>query len=162
MPWIFGSFLVSPCAWHAVTFWLVNRTTRSRHSGCVTGRRSRDENRAVRFRQSAENSRVRDTQPTRAVSDELARGCNYSHPQAPGRRYRKKKTSLWVYMSLHPYLTHHRNINPFENKVWEMYIFIKKFVNYIWLCFHLYMYVAIQNIMILNKEIEAEIYLINI
>ena len=47
-----------------------------RSNRCVTGRRSRDENHAVRFRQSAENrSRARDTQPTRGVSGELARGC---------------------------------------------------------------------------------------
>ena len=32
-----------------------------------------------------------------------------------------------VCLCLHPSLTHHRSINPFENKVWEIY-FIKKCV----------------------------------
>ena len=36
---------------------------------------------------------------------------------------------IWVNLVVHPctnsFLTH-RNINPFENKVWEIYIFIKK------------------------------------
>ena len=30
---------------------------------------------------------------------------------------------LSEYMSFNSYITHHRNINPFENKVWEIYIF---------------------------------------
>ena len=29
----------------------------------------------------------------------------------------------------HPSLTHHRHINPFENKVWEIHIFMKKRVH---------------------------------
>ena len=40
--------------------------------------------------------------------------------------------SSWVNIAVcpypHPSLTHHRNINPFENKVWKIYIFIKKCV----------------------------------
>ena len=71
------------------------------YNRCVTGRRLRDENDAVRFRQSAENrSRAWDTQPIRSVSDELARGCKRWHPLAPRRRYGKKKSSFWVYVSL--------------------------------------------------------------
>ena len=67
---------------------------------CVTGRRSRDENHTVRFRQSAENrSRARDTQLTRGISDELARRCKCWHALAPGKRYGKKKSSLWIYVS---------------------------------------------------------------
>ena len=62
---------------------------------CLTGRRSCDENHAVRFRLSAENrSRARDMQSIRGVSDELARGCKRWHPLAPGRGYGKKKSSL--------------------------------------------------------------------
>ena len=54
-----------------------DRTIRAlRSNRFVTGRRSRDENHVVRFRESAENrSRARDTQLTRGVSDELARRC---------------------------------------------------------------------------------------
>ena len=110
---------------------------------CVTGRRSHDENHVARFRQSAENcSWARDTQPTRGISDKLARGCKHWHPLAPGRRYGKKSS-----------LIHHRNINPFENKVWEIYILIKKCVRLfigvrkLWLIMFLlvYIYVAIQH-----------------
>ena len=39
------------------------------------------------------------------------------------------RSPLSEYMSLHPSLAHHRNINSFENKVWEMYVFIKKCVH---------------------------------
>ena len=39
----------------------------------------------------------------------------------------KVKRSSWVNIavcpSLNPSLTHHRNINPFENKVWEIYFY---------------------------------------
>ena len=102
MLWIFGSFLVTPCALtscHVIS----NQGSTIRalgYSRYVTGRRSRDENQAVRFGQSAENhSWSRDTQPSRGVSGELARGCKRWRPQAPGRRYGKKKSSLWVYVS---------------------------------------------------------------
>ena len=64
MTWIFGSFLVTLCALASCHI-LINKqeddsTIRAlRYIKCVTGRRSRDENHAVRFRQSAENhSRV--------------------------------------------------------------------------------------------------------
>ena len=64
---------------------------------CVTGRGSRDENHAVRFGQSAENrNRAGDTRPIIDVSDELARGCKRWPSLAPGRRYGKKKASLYV------------------------------------------------------------------
>ena len=42
------------------------------------------------------------------------------------------KRRSWVNVAvcpcLHPSLTHHGNINPFENKVWEIHIFMKKCV----------------------------------
>ena len=81
--------------WQSVTLWLVNRGAIRAlgYNRCVTGRRSRDENHAIRFRQSEENhSQVWDTQPTRGVSDELARGCERWHPLVPGRRYGKKSS----------------------------------------------------------------------
>ena len=66
MPWIFGSFLVTPCALtscHALMSKQGYDSTPG-HSGST-----RDENHAVRFRQSAENRcRVWDTQPIRGVS----------------------------------------------------------------------------------------------
>ena len=97
----------------------------------VTRKRSCDENHTVRFRQSAENrSRARDTQPTRGVSDKLARGCKCWHPLAPGRRY-GKKSSLWVYVSLP--ISHTTNINPFENKVREI-CFCKEVCSFVQVC----------------------------
>ena len=71
MTWIFGSFLVIPCALASchiliskqeddTTIWALG------YNRCVTGRRPRDENHVVRFGQSAENrSRALDTQSTR-------------------------------------------------------------------------------------------------
>ena len=41
---------------------------------------------------------------------------------------RRSWVSIAVCRCLHSSLIHHRNINPFENKVWERYIFIKKCV----------------------------------
>ena len=76
MPWIFGSFLVTPCTLTSCHVVISKQDSTIRAVGynrCVIGRRPRDENHAVRFRQSAENrSRVRDTQPTRGISDKLA------------------------------------------------------------------------------------------
>ena len=99
MPWIFGSFLVTPCALVNCHILISKQENdgvsgHSGRSGGVTGRGSCDENHEVRFRQSAENrSRARDTQLSRGVY-ELARGCKHWHPLAPGRRYGKKKFSL--------------------------------------------------------------------
>ena len=124
MTWIFGSFQVTPCALISCHILICKQEDDGApgHSGRVTGRWSHDENHAVSFRQRAENrSRAKDTQPIRGVSDELARGCKRWHRLAPGRRYGKK--SSYEYISLHPSLTHHRNINPFENKVWEIYLY---------------------------------------
>ena len=62
------------------------------------------------------------------------------------------------------HLSHTTNINPFENKVWEVYFYKKvcSFVlwsrHYCWLCFHLYlymyMYVAMQHIF---NEVKTEL-----
>ena len=96
MLWIFGSFQVTSCALtscHVVINKQDSTIRALRSNRCVTGRRSRDENHAVRFRQSAENrSRVGDTQLIRGVSDGLARECKRWYPLAPGRRYGKKSS----------------------------------------------------------------------
>ena len=131
MPWIFGSFLVTACALTSchVVISKQGSTIRSlRYNRCVTGRRPRDENNAVTFRQSAEN-RVEPGTRSRSEVSRLARGCKRWHPLAPGRRYGKKKSS--EYISLHPSFTHHRNINPFENKVWEIHIFYKEVCSFV-------------------------------
>ena len=94
-----------------------------RSNRCVTGMRSRDENHAVRFRQSAENRVECGTRSQTEVSlTSLQGGTSIGTPwllkEDMGRR-----SPLSEYMSLHPSLTHHRNINPFENKVWEIYFY---------------------------------------
>ena len=64
---------------------------------------------------------------------------------------RRSWVNIAVCLCLYSSLAYHRNINPFENKVWERYIFIKKCVRSfievrkLRLCFGLYMYVAIQH-----------------
>ena len=122
MTWIFGSFLVTQCALANCHILISKQEDDSTiravgYNRCVTGRKPCDENHAVRFRQSAENrSRAWDTQPTRGVSDELGSGCKRWHPW-PLEEDMGRRSPLSEYMSLHPSLTHHRNINPFENKV---------------------------------------------
>ena len=122
MPWIFGSFLVIPCALTSCHVVINKQGSTIRapvYNRCVTGRRPRDEKHAVRFRDSAENnSRARDTQLIRGVSDELASGCKRWHTLAPGRRYGKKKSSLWVYVS--PPISHTpQNHQPFREHILE-------------------------------------------
>ena len=74
-------------------------------------------------------------QPIRGVSDELARGCKRWHPLAPGRRYGKKKSSLWIY-NLSIYLSTTTNLKI----KWEIYFYKQVcFVRpYLWLYFRLY------------------------
>ena len=128
MTWIFGSFLVTPCGLASSHILITKQEDDSTiralgYNRCVTGRRPRDENHAGRFRQSAENhSQVRDLQPVRSISDELARGCKRWHPLDPGRRYGKKKSALWVYV--YPFISQLTTTEgPFENKVWEICCF---------------------------------------
>ena len=60
----------------------------------------------------------------------LWRACKGVQALAPPGSWKKiwEEVLYFEYMSLHPSLIHHRNINPFENKVWDIYIFIKKCV----------------------------------
>ena len=89
MPWLFGSFLVTSRALKSCHVVISKQGSRV-HTG--------DENHAVRFGQSAENqSRAWDTPSIRVVSAYM--GVKTLAPQAPGKRYRKKKSSLWVYVS---------------------------------------------------------------
>ena len=61
---------------------------------------------------------------------------------------RRSWVNIAVCPCLHSSLTHHRNFNPFMNKVWGIYFYKEVcFVrHYLWLCFrlYLYMYVGIQ------------------
>ena len=81
--------------------------------------------------------------------------CVLSDPRLSNPAKMRKKY-CWVNIAvcpcLHSPLTHKTNINPFENKVWEIYFYkeVCSFVywsrDYCWLCFRIYlnMYVAIQ------------------
>ena len=60
-----------------------------------------------------------------------------------------KKNFGSICCSLSPsptHLSHITNINPFENKVWEVYFYKEVYLfvhwsrHYCWLCFHLYLY----------------------
>ena len=135
MPWIFGSFLVTPCALvscHVVISEQGSTIGALGYNRCVTGRRQRDESHAVKFRQSAENcSRARDTPSIRSSLTSLQGGASVGTPwlleEDMGRR-----SPLSEYMSLYPSLTHHRNIKPIENKVWEIYFYkeVSSFVHW--------------------------------
>ena len=129
MPWIFGSFLVTSC--HVVISKQGSTIRSVGYNRCVTGRRLRDENHAVRFGQSGENSsRAWNTQPIRGVSDELARRCKRWHPLTPGRRYGKKNSSLLVYFSPSTFqLT--TNCGPFSRIKWETYFYKEVFRSFI-------------------------------
>ena len=59
---------------------------------------------------------------SRSEESQLERGCKRWHPKLPEENM-GRKSPLSEYMSLHPSLTHHRNINSFENKVWEIYFY---------------------------------------
>ena len=71
MTWIFGSFQATPCALTSCHILISKQEDDSTiravgYNRCVTGRRPRDENYAVRFGQNAENrSRAWDTQSIR-------------------------------------------------------------------------------------------------
>ena len=127
MLWIFGSFLAILCTLTSCHIVICKQDSTIR--AVRSNRWPRDENQAVRLRQSAENrSWVRDMRPIRGVSDELARGCKCWHPLAPGRRYEKKKSSLWD-MSLHQSLKQQQTVRPLKNKMRD--IFIEKCVSFI-------------------------------
>ena len=115
MPWIFGSFLVTPCALTSCHVVISEQDSTIRAVGynrCVTGRRLRDGNPTVRFRQSAEDrSRVRDTQPTRGVSDEI---------------WEEEVLSLSICLSTR--LSHTAETSTLSRIKCERYIFIKKCV----------------------------------
>ena len=136
MTWIFGSFLVTRYALASCHILIRKQEDYSTigavgYNRCVTRRRPRHENHAVRFRQSAENRcRARDTQPIRGVA--ACKGMQACTCRLL-EEYMGRRSPPSEYISLHPSLTHHRNINPFENKVWEIYYFkeVCSFVHWI-------------------------------
>ena len=129
MPWIFGSFLVTLCALTSCHIVISKQDSTIRALGynrCVTRRTPRDENQAVRFRQSAENrSRAKDMQPTRGV---LA--CKGVQALAPPGSWMKiweeEVLSLSICLSTH--LSHTTKTSTLSRIKCERYIFIKECV----------------------------------
>ena len=107
MPWIFGSFLVTPCALtscHVVISKQGSVNKAVAYNRCITGRRPCDKNYAVGFRQRQRIvSRARDTQPIRGVS-----ACKQVQALAPLDFQKKgmgqEEVPLSEYMSLHLFL----------------------------------------------------------
>ena len=139
--------------WQAVTLSLVNSSAIRAlvYSRCVMWRRSRDENHAVRFRHNAENrSRAWDMQPTRGVSDELARVCKRWHPLTPERRYGKKKFSLWD-MSIKLYLKKQQTVCPLKNKMKRVCLFIEVRI----LCLIMFLLIFVLRLYNTNNSISS-------
>ena len=129
MTWIFGSFLVTLCALASCHILIRKQEDDStiralEYNSCVTRRWPRDENYAVRFRQSAVNcSRAWDTQPIRGVS--ACKGvASVGTPLAPGRRHGKKKSSLLVYVPPPISHTHTTETLTLSRIKCERYIFL--------------------------------------
>ena len=86
----------------------------------------------------------------RAIGRLRALGSQWPTVEQPSQD--EKEVLLWseelgsICSSLSPYPAHHShtaNINPFENKVWEIYFYKEacSFVrHYCWLCFHIYLH----------------------
>ena len=126
MTWIFGSFLVTPCvltSCHAVRSYQRYDST-SGHLG-TTGVQPEGDHvmrstRSVLDRGRESELSVGHATDQRCLS--LQGGCKRSHPQAPGRRYGKNKSSLWVYVSLSiSQLT--TNSGPFSRIKWKIYFY---------------------------------------
>ena len=96
------------------------------YSWCVTGWRPRDENHAVRFRQSAENcSRARDTQPIRCVS--ACKGVQALVPPVFWKKiWEEEVFSLSICLPTH--LSHTTETSTLSRIKCGRYIFIKKCV----------------------------------
>ena len=129
MTWIFGSFLVTPCALttcHAVMSKQRYDSSAIRaleYNRCETGRRPRDENHVVRLSQCAENrSRARDTKSIRGVSDELAKGCKRCPPPDSQKKIGEEEVlSLSICLSL--YLSTNIKLEAlFENKMRDIFL----------------------------------------
>ena len=131
MTWIFGSFLVTPCALASCHVVISKQgddigVRAVRSNRCVTGRRPRYKH-VVRFRQSAENresseGHAADQRVMLSLTMRLARTCKRWLP--PGTRKKtwdKNKYSLWVYGSLHLYLKLTTNSGLLSRLKWEIY-----------------------------------------
>ena len=108
MTWIFGLFRVTPCALTSCHI-MISKQGRMigafRYNRCITGRRPRDENHPVRFRQSAENrSRAKDLQPIRSSLMSLQGGASVGTP-CPLEEDMERRSPFSGYMSLHPSYT---------------------------------------------------------
>ena len=99
-----------------------------RSSRCVTVRRPHDmrTTRSDSDRVQRIESRARDTQPIRVVSDDTA--CNgvqvLAPPSSRMKIWDKKKSPLGVYVSPSISQTNNKLWNPFENKMRDIFLYI--------------------------------------
>ena len=140
MTWIFGSFLVTPCA--LTSCHVISKQGDDSSSGHLgptgVGRRPRD-NHAVRFRQSAENrepsqGHAADQRVRSSLMIRLVRGCKRWHPMAPGRRYGARRSPLSEYMSLHLSLKLPTNSVLLSRIKWEIYFYKEVFRSFLETC----------------------------
>ena len=126
MTYFFGSFLVTQCALTSCHVMISKQGSTIRAVGynrCVTGRRPRDENHAVRFRGRRESQSSEGH-----AADQRCLGLQgVESVGTPGSRKKTwKKSSLWVYVSpsisplISPPIT---NCGPFSRIKWEIYLY---------------------------------------
>ena len=133
MPWIFGSFTVTPCAitsCHVVISKQGSTIGALVYNRCVTGRRPRDENHAVRFGQSAENhSRAWGTQPIRSSLTSLQGGANVDTPWLPVKDMEKSPPSEYICLSI--YLSANNKQWALSKIKWEIYFYKEVFRSFV-------------------------------
>ena len=134
MPWIFGSFLVTPCALTSCHVVINKQGSTIRADGynrCLTGRSSRDENHAVRCRQIAENlswARIRSRLEASLTS--LQWDASVALAGYRWGIWEREVLSLWVYVTLSiSQLT--TNCGPFSRVKWEIYFHKEEFRSFI-------------------------------
>ena len=137
--WIFGLFLVTPCALtncHVVISkqgWQCVRAGRS--SRCVIGRwprnmrTTRSDLDSVQRKSTVEPGIVNRSEASRTSQTiRLARRCKRWHPLVPGRRYETRSRPLSEYMSHHLSLKLIANCVPLSRIKWEIYSYISVFL----------------------------------
>ena len=128
MKWIFGSFLVTLCALASCHILICKQENDSTiravgYNRCVTGRRPREENHAVRFGQGAENrSRAWDMQSISSSLKRLQGGASVGTPWLP-----EEVLFLSIWLSTH--LSHTTETSTLWRIKCERYICIKKCVH---------------------------------
>ena len=147
MPWIFGLFLVTPCALTSCHIVISKQDSTIRSLGfnrCVTGRSLRE---GATWSDLERVQRIAVEQGTcsRSEVSRLARGCKCLHSLAPGRRY-GKKSFLWIYVS--PTISQlTTNDGPLLKIKLERYFYKKVFLSYLY-CYYWDQQIDIQHMVV--------------